>query len=118
MQRGDLERAIEWVFSHPDDTGEEDEGAAGAAEASGKKKAALPGSPALPARYRLKAFVSHKGTSVHSGHYVAHIRTEDSKDGDNSWVLFNDEKVVRADAESVRTLKPLAYLYVFERERT
>jgi ubiquitin carboxyl-terminal hydrolase 5/13 len=33
-------------------------------------------------------------------------------------VLFNDEKVVRADAESVRALKPLAYLYVFERERT
>jgi ubiquitin carboxyl-terminal hydrolase 5/13 len=77
--------------------------------------AALPGSPALPARYRLRAFISHKGPSVHSGHYVAHIRTE--KDGGDSWVLFNDEKVVRADAESVRALKPLAYLYVFERER-
>jgi ubiquitin carboxyl-terminal hydrolase 5/13 len=67
----------------------------------------------LPARYRLKAFVSHKGPSIHSGHYVAHIRTE--KDGESSWVLFNDEKVVRADEESVRALRPLAYLYVFER---
>jgi len=65
--------------------------------------------PQLPARYRLRAFVSHKGTSVHSGHYVAHIRT------DAGWVLFNDEKVVRADLESVRALKALAYLYVFER---
>jgi ubiquitin carboxyl-terminal hydrolase 5/13 len=37
--------------------------------------------------------------------------------GGDSWVLFNDEKVVRADADSVRALKPLAYLYVFERER-
>jgi len=38
------------------------------------------------------------------------------EDNGGSWVLFNDEKVVRADAESVRSLKPLAYLYVFEKE--
>jgi ubiquitin carboxyl-terminal hydrolase 5/13 len=47
---------------------------------------------------------------VHSGHYVAHIRA-----GDNEWLLFNDEKVVKADQESVTELKKLAYLYVFER---
>ena len=41
---------------------------------------------------------------------MAHIRG-----ADGAWVLFNDEKVVRADAESVRELKKLAYLYVFER---
>jgi uncharacterized UBP type Zn finger protein len=52
--------------------------------------------------------VSHKGPSVHSGHYVAHIRKGDD------WILFNDEKVVKADAESVKTLKKLVYLYVFE----
>ena len=63
----------------------------------------------MPAKYRLKAFISHKGPSVHSGHYVAHIRTEEG------WVLFNDEKVVRADAESVRSLRELAYLWLFER---
>lgn len=114
MQNGDPERAVEWLFSHPDDTGEEDERGEGGA-APDRQAAALPGSPALPARYRLRAFISHKGPSVHSGHYVAHIRTE--RDGGDSWVLFNDEKVVRADADSVRALKPLAYLYVFERER-
>lgn len=113
VQSGDPERAIEWLFSHPDDTGEEAE-RIGERDVPGKKSAALPGSPALPARYRLKAFVSHKGPSVHSGHYVAHIRTEENG---GSWVLFNDEKVVRADAESVRALKPLAYLYVFEKVR-
>lgn len=115
MQNGDPERAIEWLFSHPDDTGEEEEilpGAPSKSSSSSAAAAALPGSPAPPARYRLKAFVSHKGPSVHSGHYVAHIRTNGG-----SWVLFNDEKVVRADAESVRALKPLAYLYVFEKER-
>ena len=109
LQDGDPERAVEWLFSHPDDTGEEDKRGAGAGAAPAAPT--LPGSPALPARYRLRAFISHKGPSVHSGHYVAHIRTGDS------WVLFNDEKVVRADADSVRALKPLAYLYVFERER-
>lgn len=72
----------------------------------------LPGSTSLPVRYKLKAFISHKGPSVHSGHYVAHIRFSDEK----GWVLFNDEKVVKADEESVRGLKKLAYLYFFERE--
>jgi hypothetical protein len=52
------------------------------------------------------AFVPHKDPSAHSGHYVARIRTE--KDGESSWLLFDDEKVFRA-------LQPLAYLYVFER---
>ncbi|KAI0271314.1 ubiquitin carboxyl-terminal hydrolase 14 [Gloeopeniophorella convolvens] len=104
---GDPERAIEWLFSHPDDTGAEDAPAAAAVEKAGS---AVPGSAALPARFRLRAFVSHKGPSVHSGHYVAHVRTDA-----HGWVLFNDEKVVRADAESVRVLKGLAYLYVFER---
>jgi ubiquitin carboxyl-terminal hydrolase 5/13 len=77
----------------------------------------VPGDTALPARYRLKAFVSHKGPSVHSGHYVAHIRARAGADADANagWVLFNDEKVVAADAESVRALRKLAYMYVFER---
>ncbi|KAH9055282.1 ubiquitin carboxyl-terminal hydrolase 14 [Lactarius vividus] len=101
---GDAERAVEWLFSHPDDTGEDEQPSAEAATS------ATVAPQQLPARYCLRAFVSHKGTSVHSGHYVAHIRT------DAGWVLFNDEKVVRADPESVRALKALAYLYVFERD--
>ena len=106
-QGGDAERAVDWLFSHPDDMGED--AAAGGAAAPAPSVPAVGGSSALPARYRLKAFISHKGPSVHSGHYVAHIRTEGA-----GWVLFNDEKVVRADAESVRELKRLAYLYIFE----
>ncbi|TFK84594.1 ubiquitin carboxyl-terminal hydrolase 14 [Polyporus arcularius HHB13444] len=104
---GNAERAVEWLFSHPDDTGED---APSAPAADQKPTSAVGGSSELPARYRLKAFISHKGPSVHSGHYVAHIHTEAE-----GWVLFNDEKVVKADAESVRELKKLAYLYVFER---
>lgn len=94
---------MEWLFSHPDDTGE-------VIIPSGSTPAITPaGSTDLPARYILKAFISHKGSSVHSGHYVAHIRVGDV------WVLFNDEKVVKADEESVKELKKLAYLYFFEK---
>jgi ubiquitin carboxyl-terminal hydrolase 5/13 len=99
-----MERAVEWLFSHPDDAGDD------AAEASAAPPApAVGGSARLPAKYRLKAFISHKGPSVHSGHYVAHIRAG------VEWLLFNDEKVVKADQESVAELKKLAYLYVFEK---
>ena len=107
-QGGNAERAVEWLFSHPDDTGED--APTGSASGGGSGQQKVPGgSSELPARYRLKAFISHKGPSVHSGHYVAHIQTGEG------WVLFNDEKVVKADAESVRLLKKLAYLYVFEK---
>ena len=77
--------------------------------------APLPGTKDAPVKYRLKAFISHKGPSVHSGHYVAHIRVNPGEGADEGWVLFNDEKVVKADKESVKDLKRLAYLYVFER---
>lgn len=107
----DLERAVEWLFSHPDDTGEEASATGSSDNAPNSAiTAAVGGSKDVPVKYRLKAFISHKGPSVHSGHYVAHIRTSDQ-----GWVLFNDEKVVKADEESVRELKRLAYLYVFER---
>jgi ubiquitin carboxyl-terminal hydrolase 5/13 len=124
-QAGNPEAAVEWLFSHPDDPGEWPEEASsssaapGAAAESSSAGAAGDGgrgpaeSSKLPATYRLKAFVSHKGPSVHSGHYVAHVRKGD----DPGWVLFNDEKVVRAEygAQNAADLMPFAYLYVFER---
>ena len=95
---------------------------AGAAQTATTRKPATGGSARLPARYRLKAFISHKGPSVHSGHYVAHVllprpanAMEVDTDGNETWVFFNDEKVVEADHRSVEELKKLAYMYVFER---
>ncbi|PBK81751.1 ubiquitinyl hydrolase [Armillaria gallica] len=102
---GNAERAVEWLFNHPDDSGE-DSSAPAAAQPS---EPVIGGSKTVPAIYKLKAFISHKGPSVHSGHYVAHIKVGDQ------WVLFNDEKVVKADDESVKDLKKLAYLYIFEK---
>merc|ERR1712072_1082636 len=87
---GSVERAVEWLFSHPEDQGE-DEATAAAASSPPEPKSF--GSTTGPAQYKLQAFLSHKGPSVHSGHYVAHVNKPEQ-----GWVLFNDEKVVRADS--------------------
>ena len=97
---------FEWLFGHTGDTRDDVSSAAAALSDIG-------GSQHLPAVYRLKAFVSHKGPSVGCGHYVAHIRAAGEVGGE--WVLFDDEKVVRADAASVAELKKFAYLYFFEK---
>ena len=56
--------------------------------------------------YQLAAFISHMGTSSHSGHYVCHI-----KDSQGRWIIYNDNKV----ALSVTPPKELGYLYLYKR---
>ncbi|KAI2618334.1 ubiquitinyl hydrolase [Hypomontagnella submonticulosa] len=104
---GDIERAVEWLFSHPDDQGDFDDG-----PSPKEKKEVVPaGSANLPANFRLRSIVCHKGTSIHTGHYVAFIRKQL---GDApKWVLFNDEKVV--EAGDVEEMKKTAYVYFFNR---
>ena len=106
-QDNNAERAVDWLFAHPDDDEREDDVEMGAVPENQN----IGGSSSLPAEYRLKAFISHKGPSVHSGHYVATVRQEDG-----SWVLFNDEKVVKAEGEANETMKQLAYIYIYERD--
>ena len=129
IQAGNTERAIEWLFSNPTDPGEPP--SSSSAPATSSSSACTPGNPTLPANYRLKAFISHKGPSVHSGHYVATIRQPqaalssalgeagvqvDSKmQGEDEWVLYNDEKVVKAPERGGEEMRGLAYLYVYER---
>jgi ubiquitin carboxyl-terminal hydrolase 5/13 len=60
---GDMERAVDWLFSHPDDQGEfgdEDP----AAESAPKE---VPGSSDLPAKFQLQSIICHKGNSIHAG---------------------------------------------------
>ncbi|MBW0466662.1 hypothetical protein O181_006377 [Austropuccinia psidii MF-1] len=121
---GNIERAVEWLFSHPDDDGSIVPcSAIDQKEENGIDKASPKfGDRELPARFRLKAFISHKGPSVHSGHYVAHV-AHDLSDGDlpqREWILFNDEKVAKAPQGelSAQSLAPLAYIYLFERTNT
>jgi ubiquitin carboxyl-terminal hydrolase 5/13 len=58
---GDVNRAVDWVFSHPDEeelpTADEPDTPSGGTV----------GLTDLPARYELRSIVCHKGTSVHAG---------------------------------------------------
>jgi ubiquitin carboxyl-terminal hydrolase 5/13 len=58
---GDMERAVDWLFSHPDDQGlmDEDEVPKTAKEPAGCAD--------LPANFQLQSIVCHKGTSIHAG---------------------------------------------------
>ena len=69
---GDVNRALDWVFSHPDDQGdfgdEEPIGTEATIPSSSKnQEEALAGSAELPARFRLQSIVCHKGASIHAG---------------------------------------------------
>ena len=93
-----LERAADWLFNHSGDldaimdTAEDDAPAPGRAAPEGTGK------------YRLKAFISHMGSSAQTGHYICHIK----KDG--HWAIFNDRKVARSQKEP----RELAYVYIYE----
>ncbi|RSL50482.1 hypothetical protein CEP53_008780 [Fusarium sp. AF-6] len=108
---GDVERAVEWLFSHPDDQGTFDDDAPAEGAASASKEPA--GSATLPATFQLRSIVCHKGTSIHAGHYVAFIRKALGDANTPTWVLFNDEKVV--EAHDVEEMRKFAYVYFFKR---
>ncbi|EXJ89583.1 ubiquitin thiolesterase [Capronia epimyces CBS 606.96] len=105
---GDVNRALDWVFSHPDDQGDFGENTvSGPAQPK-----PLPGSEQLPANFELQSIVCHKGASIHAGHYVAFIRKQiPGESKERQWVLFNDEKVVKA--VDVDEMKKFAYIYFF-----
>jgi ubiquitin carboxyl-terminal hydrolase 5/13 len=63
---GDMERAVDWLFSHPDAQGDFDDGEAGNSEAAPQERV-LPGSDKLPANFQLQSIVCHKGSSIHAG---------------------------------------------------
>jgi len=95
-----VERAVDWIFSHPD--GEEEvAGAAGGGDAT-TDEGLTNGQP----KYKLAGFVSHMGSSTLCGHYVAHIREEDGR-----WIIYNDNKV----AVSEKPPKALGYIYLYRR---
>ncbi|GME66608.1 unnamed protein product [[Candida] boidinii] len=116
LNKGNIEAAIEWVFSHPDDDGilpEDNED--GDNDKEDNKIEAMIEKNGSNGNYELLGVICHKGTSIHSGHYVAFIK----KDTGNSkvWVLFNDEKVVPAESsESFDEIKTSGYVYVYKRK--
>eukprot|EP00850_Spirogloea_muscicola_P012169 SM000078S22028 [mRNA] locus=s78:18702:23792:- [translate_table: standard] len=103
---GDVERAAEWIFGHPEEVSQLDLQPESSKDPTLTRPAATHGDlPDGPGRYTLLAFISHMGTSTQCGHYVCHVRKEDK------WVLFNDAKV----AVSSDPPKDMGYLYFFTR---
>lgn len=64
---GNMERAVEWLFSHPSNMGEVEDSEVDAATEEAKE-AAIPGSTNLPAKFQLDSIVCHKGGSIHAGY--------------------------------------------------
>ena len=95
-----VERAVDWIFSHPDDLGDEEPAPAPAAAPSSDLTDG-------PPTYKMTAFISHMGNSHMVGHYVCHILKGDR------WVIYNDEKV----SLSENPPKGMGYLYLYERIR-
>jgi ubiquitin carboxyl-terminal hydrolase 5/13 len=101
-----VERAIEWVFSHPDAVPDAGESAAPPAPVP----AAAPVATEIdqwPATYELYGLLSHIGQNTGCGHYVAHLKKEEA-----GWVMYNDSKV----AKSQEPPFGLAYVYAFRRK--
>ncbi|KAF1581970.1 UNVERIFIED_CONTAM: Ubiquitin carboxyl-terminal hydrolase 13, partial [Eudyptes pachyrhynchus] len=107
-----LERALEWIFSHPE-LEEESEPALDMMNMENNANAnilAETGSegPRIKdgsGRYELFGFISHMGTSTMSGHYVCHIKKE------GRWVIYNDLRVCASE----RPPKDLGYVYFYHR---
>ncbi|KAJ2784668.1 ubiquitin C-terminal hydrolase Ubp14 [Coemansia javaensis] len=103
---GNPERALDRLLSGADDG--DDGGGGGAGDGDG------PGGDASDAsadatRYELTGFISHKGSSVHCGHYVASVRHGLGPDA--QWFLINDAKV----AAQPEPQSEQAYVYFFTR---
>ncbi|KNE66072.1 hypothetical protein AMAG_10335 [Allomyces macrogynus ATCC 38327] len=124
--QGNVERAVEWLFSHPE-AGAETESSSAAAPAVVRLDVAD------KSVYALDAFINHKGPSMHCGHYIAHVaRREGEKlqvvvrDGEEvsaetqmraetaPWVMLNDDRVVAQT--NVHPLLEEAYVYLLRRK--
>jgi ubiquitin carboxyl-terminal hydrolase 5/13 len=60
-----MERAVDWLFSHPEAQGDFDEG--GSEAPASEQTKTIPGSDKLPANFQLQSIVCHKGSSIHAG---------------------------------------------------
>jgi ubiquitin carboxyl-terminal hydrolase 5/13 len=113
VNAGNVEAAVEWLFSNSEDDGEiavsenHTESAEEVMEKLRKENENVKGD------YTLLAVICHKGTSVHSGHYVAFVKKV--VEGTEKWVLFNDEKVVLAGVANLKEIETCGYVYVYKR---
>lgn len=98
----DLERAFDWALSHQDGQADEPQVHHSDSFKDGGST-----------KYDLVSFISHKGPSVHCGHYIAHVLHPDLK----KWIMFNDDRVVLANPQPPRSSSQDAYVYIYCRRR-
>jgi ubiquitin carboxyl-terminal hydrolase 5/13 len=98
-----MERAVEWLFSHPDLPV-----STPLAEISSSGSEGCRSDVGEPKPYRLISFINHKGPSMHCGHYISHICLPDGR-----WVMLNDDRVV--EQPNIVPLLQEAYVYFFAR---
>lgn len=92
---GDLERAFDWIFSHPEES---------------EPEPINQDQISFSSKYKLSSFITHKGSSVFCGHYVAHLKNEQT----GQWNLYNDEKVAEAVIDASFPIED-AYLYFYKK---
>lgn len=99
----DVERAFDYALSHPESVSTEmPEAESETAE-----------EPLRNALYDLTAFISHKGPSIHCGHYVAY-----RKDSTGRWILCNDAKLAYVpDDSTLQQAASTAYIYFYTRRQ-
>lgn len=111
-----VERAVDWLFSHADDpvaVANALSGGAAPAPPAGGAAGSTPAGPTAglkdgPGKYRIRSFVTHRGRSTAMGHYVAHIRKGDK------WVLYNDRHVAELKDETPAPVGK-SYMIILER---
>lgn len=113
VNNSDVNAAVEWLFTHPDDDGEipSQPVKVNLSEEKPKLIEELTNTSVNP-QYNLKSIICHKGTSPHTGHYVIFIKK--LINNQEKWVLFNDEKVVECDESNIEDMKTNGYIYIFE----
>merc|ERR1719436_1203086 len=113
---GNVERAIDWIFSHMDDLDDESSPAESATSVGDQTVSQTAFSGSNSSKYDLVAFISHMGSNTSCGHYVCHVVSDDQSEGSlegatsRKWLLFNDNKV----AFSKEPPKDLGYLYLYK----
>ncbi len=93
-------RAAEWLFSHPDDSGDDN------IAISTNTSSVVSDHSESNGKYTLQAIISHLGKSVDCGHYICHVKKDDK------WVLFNDEKVARSENPPFG----FGFMYLYKRD--
>lgn len=110
---GAADRAADWLFSHMDDL---DTAISNLNKSTNDDDREVK-SPDIQlgdgaGKYNMIGMVSHIGKNTGSGHYVAHLKKKIN--GENKWVIFNDEKVAYSESPPIQH----AYMYLFQRNDT